>query len=47
MYPNSYKGDKHKKSKELDGHRPQYDADNRDGKVPYKYENFKESLSSK
>lgn len=32
MYSNSYKGEKHKKSKELDGHRPQYDADNREKK---------------
>ncbi|WP_434303935.1 hypothetical protein [Clostridium botulinum] len=41
MYSNSYKGEKHKKSKELDGHRPQYDADNREKKAPSKYENFK------
>ena len=42
MYANSYKGEKHKKSKELDGHRPEYDADNRDKKAPSKYKNFKE-----
>ncbi|WP_251862595.1 hypothetical protein [Clostridium sp. Marseille-Q2269] len=41
MYSNSYKGEKHKKSKELDGHRPQYDADNRDKRTSCRYENFK------
>jgi hypothetical protein len=42
VYSNSYKGQKHKKSKKLDGHRPQYDANNRDKKTPARYENFNE-----
>ncbi|GAA0747604.1 hypothetical protein [Clostridium oceanicum] len=41
MYPDPYKGEKHKSSKKLDGHRPEYDADNREPEVKSKYKNFK------
>jgi hypothetical protein len=33
-------GETHKKSKKLDGHRRQYDADNRDKRTPPRYTNF-------
>lgn len=41
MVIKSYKVEKHKRSKKLDGKRPEYNADNRDSKLEPKYENFK------
>lgn len=34
------KGETHKKSKKLDGHRPEYDAKKRSKRTPERYTNF-------